>query len=251
MGDSSDIINLRDPTNNKDAVNKQWVESNFMSSKTHVSTGGNIDFQGGSALNIKTTPTDGKATINTDYADIRYDRKNHHKASSWVWGYAGVSIGATKYYAFCHDGIPPSWRTDTIDVNSNLNLEGITVKSDANLFSEITDVLIELILWTAIPERDNKAAETGHIVRKEIVLGTLDFSKMSSSYFLGTYQKDGRSIACYIFRGNSEFYLGTQQDALGAVGWCAVVKPEHTMPVGKSIDMSFDWSFNYAGSSGG
>lgn len=166
-------------------------------------------------------------------------------------GNAGVSIDATKYYAICHDGIPPSWRTDTINVNSNLNLEGIKVKSDANLFSDITDVPIELILCTAIPERDNKAAETGHIVRKEIVLGTLDPSKMSSSYFLGTYQKDGRSTACYIFRANSEFYLGTQQDALGAVGWCVVVKPEHTMPVGKSMDMSFEWSFNCAGSSGG
>jgi hypothetical protein len=29
MGDSSDIINLRYPTNAKDAVNKQWVENNF------------------------------------------------------------------------------------------------------------------------------------------------------------------------------------------------------------------------------
>ena len=31
MGDTSDIVNLRDPTNAKDAVNKQWVESNFAS----------------------------------------------------------------------------------------------------------------------------------------------------------------------------------------------------------------------------
>ena len=30
MGDSSDIVNLRDPTNAKDAVNKQWVENNFL-----------------------------------------------------------------------------------------------------------------------------------------------------------------------------------------------------------------------------
>jgi hypothetical protein len=29
MGDSSGIVNLRDPTNAKDAVNKQWVTNNF------------------------------------------------------------------------------------------------------------------------------------------------------------------------------------------------------------------------------
>jgi hypothetical protein len=141
MGDSSDIVNLRDPTNAKDVINKQWVENNFLSSKRHTSAGGNIDLNGGSVLNLKTVPPDGKAGINRDYADTRYVRKDHHKSSSWVWGYRGVSIGADKYYAYCHDQIPPSWRTYTIDVNCNINLESITVKSDAPLFSDITDVL--------------------------------------------------------------------------------------------------------------
>jgi hypothetical protein len=52
MGDSSDIVNLRDPTNSKDAVNKQWVEGNFLRSKGHISSGGNIDLKGGSVLTL-------------------------------------------------------------------------------------------------------------------------------------------------------------------------------------------------------
>jgi hypothetical protein len=250
MGDSSDIVNVRDPTKAKDAVNKQWVEGKFLSSKGQVSTGGNIDLKGGSVLNLKTSPPDGKAEINRDYVDTRYVRKIHHKSSSWVWGYRGVSIGAAKYYAYCHDQIPPSRRTDTIEVNCNINLESITVKSDAPLFSDITDVLIELILWTSIPVVKN-GEFTGTYAKTETVLGTIDMSNLPHTYFNGTHLSDGGSTACYVFKGNSGFYLGTQVDALNALAWCIVVKPEHTMPTGKSMDMSFCWSLNYAGSNGG
>ena len=201
-------------------------------------------------MNLKTVPPDGKAGINSDYADTRYVRKNHHKTSSWVWGYRGVPIGAAKCYAYCHDQIPPSWRTDTIDVNCSLNLESITVKSNAPLFNDITDVSIELILWTSIPEVKN-GKFAGNYIKKEIVLGTIEMSKLPHTYFNGTYLSNGGSTACYVFKGNSEFYLGTQADALDALAWCVVVKPEHTMPVGKSMDMSFCWSVNYAGSNGG
>ena len=183
-------------------------------------------------LNVKTVPSDGKASINSDYADTRYARKNHHKASPWIWGYRGVSIGAAKYYAYCHDQIPQSWRTDTIDVNCNINMESITVKSDAPLFSDITDVTIELIPWTAIYDTNTKT-----YAKKEIVLSTIDMSKLAHSYFNGTYLSNGGSTASYVFRGNSEYYLGTQADALGALAWCIIVTPEHTMPVGKSMDM--------------
>jgi hypothetical protein len=252
MGDSSHIINLRDPTRAKDAVNKQWVEENFLSSKGHVITGGNIDLKGGSVLNLRTTPPDGKSGINRDYADTRYVRKNHHKSSSWIWGYRGVSTGAVRYYAYCHDQIPPSWRTDRIDVNCNINLESITVKTNSNTFSDITDVLIELILWTSIPVVKN-GEFTGTYAKKEIVLVTIDMSNLPHTYFNGTYLSDGGSTACYVFKGNSEFYLGTQVDALDALAWCIIVKPEHTMPTGKHMDMSFSWSLsmNYAGPDGG
>jgi hypothetical protein len=76
-------------------------------------------------------------------------------------------------------------------------------------------------------------------------------SNLPHTYFNGTYLSDGVSTVCYVFKGNSEFYLGTQSDALGALAWCIIVKPEHTMPTGKSMDMSFSWSLNYAGPDGG
>jgi hypothetical protein len=85
MGDSSDIVNLRDPTNAKDAVNKQWVTNNF----------------------ARIIPS-GKYLV-----------KKHHIVAQWVWGYRGVSFANTHYYAYCHDGVPPSWRTDTINSLTN------------------------------------------------------------------------------------------------------------------------------------
>ena len=116
MGDSSDIVNLRDPTNAKDAVNKQWVTNNF----------------------ARIIPSG------------KYVEKLHHKVAQWVWGYRGVSLANTKYHAFCHDGIPPSWRTDTINSLANINLETITIKSDATLLTDITNVNLELILRVSI-----------------------------------------------------------------------------------------------------
>jgi hypothetical protein len=68
MGDSSDIVNLRDPTNAKDAVNKQWVTNNF----------------------ARTIPSG------------KYVEKKHHNVAQWVWGYRGVSLANTHYYAYCH-----------------------------------------------------------------------------------------------------------------------------------------------------
>ena len=113
-------------------MNKQWVENNFFSSKGHTSAAGNIDLNGGSVLNLKTVPPDGKAGINSDYADARYVRKVHHIVVQWIWGYRGVSIAAAKYYTYCHDQIPPSWRTDTINNLANINLESITVAHRRN-----------------------------------------------------------------------------------------------------------------------
>jgi hypothetical protein len=106
MGDSSDIVNLRDPTNAKDAVNKQWVTNNF----------------------ARIIPSG------------KYVKKLHHKVAQWVWGYRGVSLANTKYHAFCHDDIPPSWRTDTINSLANINLETITIKSNSSILADITNV---------------------------------------------------------------------------------------------------------------
>jgi hypothetical protein len=93
----------------------------------------------------------------------------------------------------------------------------------------------------------NNGKFTGNCAKKEIVLGTIDMSRLPHTYFNGTYLSNGGgSTACYVFKGNSEFYLGTQADALNTLAWCIVVKLEHTMPVGKSMDMSFCWSLNYA-----
>ena len=103
-------------------------------------------------------------------------RKVHHIVVQWVWGYRGVSIAAAKYYAYCHDQIPPSWRTDTINNLTNVNLESITIKSDAPLFSDITNVNIELILWAAVYEKQSN--RKFHLVKKEIVHGTVDLSRL-------------------------------------------------------------------------
>jgi hypothetical protein len=216
MGDSSDIVNLRDPTNSKDAVNKQWVENNF--ARTIVS--GN------------------------------YVEKIHHKAVQWIWGYHGVSFAATKYYAYCYYLIPPSWRTDTINNLTNINLESITVKSDAPLLTDITNANIELILRATVYEKQSNGKFTQ--VNKDIVLGTVDLSRLANTYFLGTYQSDGASTACYVFKGNSEFHIGGQAELVdNTLAWCVIVKPEQSMPTRKSMDMSFCWSLLYSGSNGG
>jgi hypothetical protein len=123
MGDSSDFTNLRDPTNAKNAVNKQWVENNFLK------------------------PSSGLVQAT---ADNRYVRKIHHIYSQCIWGYRGVSVASTRYYAYCKDQIPPSWRTDTINNLTNINLESITIKSDSPLLSIITKVPLELILWATV-----------------------------------------------------------------------------------------------------
>ena len=94
----------------------------------------------------------------------------------------------------------------------------------ASTLKDITDVLIELILWTAIPEKDVQNIDTGNYIKKENVLGTIDLSKLPTTYFLTTYTSDGRSTSAYLFRGNSEFYLGNHQDALGALGWCIIAQ---------------------------
>ena len=216
MGDSSDIVNLRDPTNAKDAVNKQWVTNNF----------------------ARTIPS-GKYVV-----------KKHHKVAQWVWGYRGVSIANTKYHAFCHDGIPPSWRTDTINNLTNINLETITIKSDAPLITDITNVNLELILRVSIYVDQSNGKFT--LQKKDIVLGTIDLSRLENCYFLGTYQSDGRSTACWAFKGNSEYYIGGQAELVdNTMAWCVIVKPEQSMPTGKSMDMSFCWSLLYAGPRGG
>ena len=216
MGDTSDIVNLRDPTNAKDAVNKQWVESNFAS----------------------TIPS-GKYVV-----------KLHHKVAQWVWGYRGIAFANTKYHAYCHDGIPPMWRTDTINSLANINLETITVKSNSSLFSDITNVNLELILRVSIYVKQSNGKFTQQ--KKDIVLGTIDLARLQTCYFLGTYQSDGRSTACYSFKGNSEYYIGGQAELVdNTMAWCVIVKPEQSMPIGKSMDMSFCWSLLYSGANGG
>jgi hypothetical protein len=220
MGDSSDIVNLRDPTNAKDAVNKQWVTNNF----------------------ARIIPSG------------KYVEKLHHKVAQWVWGYHVTMVfchdGILSRWLFCHDGIPPSWRTDTINILANINLETITIKSDAPLLTDITNVNLELILRVSIyvKQSNDKFVQQ----KKDIVLGTIDLARIQNFYFLGTYQSDGRSTACYAFKGNSEYYIGGQAELVdNTMAWCVIVKPEQAMPTGKSMDMSFCWSLLYAGPSGG
>ena len=216
MGDSSDIVNLRDPTNAKDAVNKQWVTNNF----------------------ARIIPSG------------KYVEKLHHKVAQWVWGYRGVSLANTKYHAFCHGGIPPSWRTDTINILANINLETITIKSNSSILSDITNVNLELILRVSIYVKQSNGKFTQQ--KKDIVLGTIDLARLQTGYFLGTYHSDGRSTACYAFKGNSEYYIGDQAELVdNTMAWCVIVKPEQSMPIGKSMDMSFCWSLLYSGANGG
>jgi hypothetical protein len=216
MGDSSDIVNLRDPTNAMDAVNRQWVTNNF----------------------ARIIPS-GKYVV-----------KKHHIVAQWVWGYRGVSFANTHYYAYCHDGVPPSWRTDTINSLTNINLETITIKHDANTLADITNVNLELILRVSIYVNQSNGKFTQQ--KKDIVLGTIDLTKLPHCYFLGTYQSDGRSTACWAFKGNSEFYIGDQVELVdNTMAWCVIVKPEQAMPTGKSMDMSFCWSLLYPGPRGG
>ena len=216
MGDSSDIVNLRDPTNSKDAVNKQWVTGNF----------------------ARIIPSG------------KYVEKLHHKVAQWVWGYRGVSLANTKYHAFCHGGIPPSWRTDTINILANINLETITIKSNSSILSDITNVNLELILRVSIYVKQSNGKFTQQ--KKDIVLGTIDLARLQNCYFLGTYQSDGRSTACWAFKGNSEYYIGGQAELVdNTMAWCVIVKPEQSMSTGKSMDMSFCWSLLYSGANGG
>ena len=177
MGDSSDIVNLRDPTSAKDDVNKQWVTNNF----------------------ARIIPSG------------KYVEKLHHKVTQWVWGYRGVSLANTKYHGFCHDGIPPSWRTDTINSLANINLETITIKSNSSILADITNVNLELILRVSsiyVKQSNGKFVQQ----KKDIVLGTIDLARLQNCYFLGTYQSDGRSTACWAFKGNSEYYIGGQSE---------------------------------------
>ena len=216
MGDSSDIVNLRDPTNAKDAVNMQWVTNNF----------------------ARIIPSG------------KYVEKLHHKVAQWVWGYRGVSLANTKYHAFCHDGIPPSWRTDTINSLANINLETITIKSNSSILADITNVNLELILRVSIYVKQSNGKFVQQ--KKDIVLGTIDLARLQNCYFLGTYQSDGRSTACYAFKGNSEYYIGGQSELVdNTMAWCVIVKPEQSMPTGKSMDMSFCLSLLYSGANGG
>ena len=216
MGDSSDIVNLRDPTNAKDAVNKQWVTNNF----------------------ARIIPS------------RKYVEKLHNKVAQWVWGYRGVSLANTKYHAFCHDGIPPSWRTDTINSLANINLETITIKSNSSILADITNVNLELILRVSIYVKQSNGKFVQQ--KKDIVLGTIDLTRLQNCYFLGTYQSDGRSTACYAFKGNAEYYIGGQAELVdNTMAWCVIVKPEQSMPTGKSMDMSFCWSLLYSGVNGG
>ena len=216
MGDSSDIVNLRDPTNAKDAVNKQWVTNNF----------------------ARIIPSG------------KYVEKKHHKVAQWVWGYRGVSIANTHYYAYCHDGVPPSWRTDTINSLTNINLETITIKHDANTLADVTNVNLELILRASVYVKQSNGKFVQQ--KKDIILGTIDLAVLQNCYFLGTYQSDGRSTACYAFGGNSEYYIGDRVELVDStMAWCVIVKPEQSMPVGKSMNMSFCWSLLYSGPRGG
>ena len=216
MGDSSDIVNLRDPTNAKDAVNKQWVTNNFA---RFIPSG-------------------------------KYVEKLHHKVAQWVWGYRGVSLANIKYNAYCHDGIPPSCRTDTINSLANIKLETITIKSNSSTLADITNVNLELILRVSIYVKQSNGKFVQQ--KKDIVLGNIDLARLQNCYFLGTYQSDGKSTACWAFKGNSEYYIGGQAELVdNTMAWCVIVKPEQSMPIGKSMDMSFCWSLLYAGPNGG
>jgi hypothetical protein len=216
MGDSSGIVDLRDPVNDNDAVNKKWVESNFTPS---IPAG-------------------------------KYIEKKHHIYLQWIWGYRNIRFANTKYHAYCHDMIPPMRRTDTINNLTNINLESISVMSDAPTIGDITNVNLELLLRVTIYVKQSGGGFTQQ--KKDIVLGTLDLSRMQHCYFLGTTQSDGRSSACWVFKGNAEYYIGGNSELVdNTLAWCVIVKPEQAMPTGKSMDMSFCWSLLYAGPTGG
>jgi hypothetical protein len=167
-----------------------------------------------------------------------------------VWGYRGVSLANTKYHAFCHDGIPPSWRTDTINSLANINLETFTIKSNSSILADITNVNLELILRVSIYVKQSNGKFVQQ--KKDIALGTIDLTRLQNCYFLGTYQSDGRSTACYAFKGNAEYYIGGQAELVdNTMAWCVIVKPEQSMPTGKSMDMSFCLSLLYSGANGG
>ena len=88
----------------------------------------------------------------------------------------GVSLANTKYHAFCHGGIPPSWRTDTINILANINLETITIKSNSSILEDITNVNLELILRVSIYVKQSNGKFTQQ--KKDIVLGTIDLARL-------------------------------------------------------------------------
>jgi hypothetical protein len=111
-------------------------------------------------------------------------------------------------------------------------------------------VNLELILRVSIYVKQSNGKFVQQ--KKDIVLGTIDLARLQNCYFVGTYQSDGRSTACWAFKGNSEYYIGGQAELVdNTMAWCVIVKPEQSMPTGKSMHMSFCWSLLYSGANGG
>ena len=215
MGDSSRIVDLRDPVNDQDAVNKRWVVAGF---EPKIASG-------------------------------KYVETKHHIYTDWVWGYRNIHV-ATTYHPYCHDQIPPMWRTETISSLANINLQTVTMKHTANRLSDATNVNIELLLRAVYFVLGSNGRYTQ--TKKDFILGTLDLSKASHCYFLGTRQSDGASGACWAFKVNTEYYLGNISELVdNTLAWCVVIKAEQALPAGKSMDLAFQWQLIYAGSRGG
>ena len=251
-----ELTKVGNPTTDKSAVNRKWVNDNFMSSSGLVQ--GDLDMGDSSRIIDLSDPVNDQDAVNKrwvvagfepKFASGKYVETKHHIYTDWVWGYRNIHV-ATTYYPYCHDQIPPMWRTETINSLANINLQTITLKHTANTISDATNVNIELLLRAVyyVLGSNGKYTQT----KKDFVLGTLDLSKTPHCYFLGTRQSDGASGACWAFKVNIEYYLGNISELVNnTLAWCVVIKAEQAMPTGKSMDLAFQWQLIYAGSRGG
>ena len=251
-----ELTGIGNPTTDKSAVNKKWVNDNFMSSSGLVQ--GDLDMGDSSRIVDLRDPVNDQDAVNKRWvvagfepkvASGKYVETKHHIYTDWVWGYRNITV-ATTYHPYCHDQIPPMWRTETISSLANINLQTVTMKHTANRLSDATNVNIELLLRAVYFVLGSNGRYTQ--TKKDFILGTLDLSKASHCYFLGTRQSDGASGACWAFKVNTEYYLGNISELVdNTLAWCVVIKAEQALPAGKSMDLAFQWQLIYAGSRGG
>ena len=251
-----ELTRIGNPTTDKSAVNRKWVNDNFMSSSGLVQ--GDLDMGDSSRIIDLSDPVNDQDAVNKRWvvagfepkiASGKYVETKHHIYTDWVWGYRNIHV-ATTYYPYCHDQIPPMWRTETINSLANINLQTVTLKHTANTISDATNVNIELLLRAVYFVLGSNGKYTQS--KKDFVLGTLDLSKTPHCYFLGTRQSDGASGACWAFKVNTEYYLGNISELVdNTLAWCVVIKAEQALPAGKSMDLAFQWQLIYAGSRGG